>query len=302
MKIAVTGATGFVGSTLLDAATDARLTVRALTRRPQPERERVEWVDGDLEDRSALSSLVRDAECVLHIAGVVSAPDASGFEAGNVRGTMNLLDAARAVSVPRFVFVSSLAAREPELSQYGASKARAEKLVQASALDWTIVRPPWVYGPGDRDTLEMFKAARWGVLPVPGEGRASIIHARDLARLLLALVRGGEQVTGKVFEPDDGTASGWSHHGIAHAIGQAVGKRPRVIGLSRKAMARAARIDTFVRRGKARLTPDRAAYFGHPDWVVSRAARPPAERWQPSIETRDGLRSTAEWYREQGWL
>ena len=70
---------------------------------------------------------------------------------------------------------------------YGASKARAEALVEQSALDWSIVRPPAVYGPGDRETLELFKMARLGLMLMPPDGRLSLIHAKDLARLLLAL-------------------------------------------------------------------------------------------------------------------
>ena len=86
------------------------------------------------------------------------------------------------------------------------------------------------------------------------------------------------------------------------AIGFAMGGRPRVLGLSRKTMERAARIDGAIRRGKARITQDRAAYFSHPDWVVSHGARPPHDLWQPRIETREGLKQTARWYRENRWV
>ena len=88
-----------------------------------------------------------------------------------------MLAAATAAGVRRFVFVSSLAAREPQLSMYGASKARAEALVERSGLDWSIVRPPAVYGPGDRETLELFKMARLGLVLMPPAGRA-VAHPR----------------------------------------------------------------------------------------------------------------------------
>ena len=78
--------------------------------------------------------------------------------------------------------------------------------------------------------------------------------------------------------------------------------RPSVFGLSRGTMEMAAKIDTLLRRSKAKLTLDRAAYFSHPDWVVSEANRPPDDIWQPKIETRSGLAATAEWYRAQRWL
>lgn len=302
--LAVTGATGFVGQMLLDLAAERGLTVRALARRAQPERPGVEWVAGDLGDAAALARLVDGAEAVIHVAGVVNAPDPAGFEAGNVSGTMAVLRAAQAAGVPRFVHVSSLAAREPELSAYGASKARAERLVRAAPLDWTMVRPPWVYGPRDADTLEMFRAARLGVVPVP-HGRASIIHVADLARLLLALAPANAPGAGQCFEPDDGRPDGWDHADLARAIGSAVrgrGSRLWVPRLPPSLLMFAARADRALRGSSARLTPDRAAYMSHPDWVTSPAARVPAALWQPQVPTREGLKATAEWYRAAGWL
>jgi nucleoside-diphosphate-sugar epimerase len=224
------------------------------------------------------------------------------FQRVDVDGHRALIAAAEAAGVQRFVFVSSLSAREPGLSAYGASKARAERLVKASALDWTIVRPPAVYGPRDRDMFELFRAAKWGLVPTPKEGRASLIHVDDLARLLLALLPGGEGVSHHVFEPDDGKRGGWDHYELARAIGWAVGRRPLVLGLSRGALERAARIDMALRRSKAKLTLDRASYFSHPDWVVGADAAVPGAVWRPQIETRAGLQATAQWYREQGWL
>lgn len=303
MTVAITGATGFVGQALLDRAASSGLAVKALTRREQPPREGVEWVRGDLDDETALRQLCEGAEAVIHVAGVVNAPDADGFERGNVTGTLNLIEAARHAGVPRLVHVSSLSAREPELSAYGASKARAEKLVRASGLDWTIVRPPGIYGPRDTEYLEMFRLARWGVLPVPPrDGRSSLIHVDDLARLLLALVPGGEAISHCSFEPDDGRKQGWSHYELARTIGWAMGRRPWVVHLGRAALERVARADRFVRRHRAKLTLDRVGYMTHPDWVVTHGARPPVELWQPLIPTREGLKATAQWYRENKWL
>ena len=299
--LAVTGATGFVGQALLDRAIDGGIEVRALARREQAQRDGIEWVRGDLDDTAALRLLLRGAEAVIHVAGVVN--DAAQFERGNVLGTLNVIEAAKAEGVQRFIHVSSLSAREPELSAYGASKARAEKLVLASGLDWTIVRPPGIYGPRDVDYFEMFRLARWGLMPVPPkEGRASIIHVDDLARLLLAVVPGGEDISHRTFEPDDGRKDGWSHYELARAVGWAMGRRPWVVHLSRKSLERAARVDRTVRGAKARLTDDRVGYMAHPDWVVSHGQRPPADLWRPLIPTREGLKATAQWYRENKWL
>lgn len=302
MTIAITGATGFVGQALLDEAERRGVEVRALTRREQPSRKGVEWIRGDLADTKALKKLARGAEAVIHVAGVVNAPDAAGFEEGNVTGTLNVVEAAVKAGVPRFVHISSLAAREPKLSAYGASKKRAEKVVKASGLDWTIVRPPAIFGPRDTEMFELFRAARWGVLPVPEDGRLSLIHVADLARLLLELLAGGEDVTHQVFEPDDGHLGGWNHRELARAIGWAVNRRPFVPRLSKANLMRAAAVDGFIRRANAKLTPDRVSYMCHPDWVAAKGKHPPADRWTPGIDTREGLRATAAWYRENKWL
>lgn len=301
MKLAVTGGTGFVGSHLVAAALAAGHEVRALTRRDQPPRERLTWVAGSLDDRDALKRLIEEADAAIHVAGVINAPNPAGFEQGNVAGTLAMLAAATAGGVRRFVHVSSLAAREPKLSQYGASKARAEELVKSSGLDWSIVRPPAVYGPGDKETLELFKMAKMGLVLLPARGRVSLIHVDDLARLLLALTQRGIPKR-LIIEPDDGTPGGWSHKDFAKALGRAVGRRNVSLSAPRLMMRIAARLDRLMRRDRAKLTPDRAAYFCHPDWVVSSGASAPQGLWHPAIETNQGLAATAGWYEEQGWL
>jgi len=303
VTIAITGATGFVGQAVVAEACRRGVALRALARREQPACEGVNWVRGDLADQAALAALVEGAEAVLHVAGVVNTPDPTGFHLGNVAGTEALVAAAAEAGVARFVFVSSLAAREPGLSAYGRSKRHAEEVVQTSTLEWTIVRPPAIYGPRDREILELFRMARrWGVVPMPPAGRASIVHVEDLARLLLALVPGGPAIRARIFEPDDGHAGGWSHVELARAIGAAVGRKVLVPQLPKAMLSGAARLDRLWRRDKAKLTADRVGYMAHPDWVSAPGHAVPVEFWTPWIETREGLEGTARWYREQGWL
>src|SRR5207342_2253184 len=203
MRLAITGGTGFVGSHLIDVALAAGHSIKALTRRKQTERDGIDWVLGDLGTRDALEWLVDEADAIIHVAGTISGQSAAEFEIGNVAGTLAMLAAATAGGVRRFVHVSSLAAREPKLSLYGGSKCRAEELVHSSGLDWAIVRPPAVYGPGDRETLELFRMAKLGLMLMPPKGRVSIIHADDLSRLLLALA--GPTAPGNILvEEDDG--------------------------------------------------------------------------------------------------
>ena len=298
LTLGLTGATGFVGGHVLDLAIADGHQVRALTRRPQAPCAGVEWVAGSLDDRAALERLVEGCDAVIHVAGVING-NAAEFEEGNVAGTAAILATAEAAIIPRFVHVSSLAAREPGLSLYGASKARSEVLVEASALSSAIVRPPAVYGPGDRETLELFRMAHRGVVVVPPTGRLSLIHVTDLARLLLALAASDPRI---LVEPDDGRPGGWTHRDFALALGDAVGRRVRVIPAPRVLIALAARADLMVRGARAKLTPDRAAYFCHPDWTVSPDHAVAPDLWRPSVDTPAGLADTVRFYRSCGWL
>ena len=301
MIIAVTGGTGFVGSHFLELARAAGHEIKALTRRPQQDWPGVTWIEGSLEDPDSLRRLVTAADCVMHIAGVINAPDAAGFERGNSQGTLAMLAAATAAGATRFVHVSSLAAREPKLSLYGASKARSEEFVERSGLDWVIIRPPAVYGPGDRETLDLFKMARGGQIFMPPKGRVSLIHVDDLARLLLACAA-PDAPSKLLLEPDDGRQGGWSHREFGDALGKAVGTPARTISTPRLLLAMASRADRLLRRANAKLTADRVAYFCHPDWVVSSDRAVPEGLWKPQVDTAAGLRSTADWYRREGWL
>lgn len=305
--IALTGGTGFVGSTLIDLALSRGWSVHALARRKQPTRAGLLWFKGDLSDRAQLVDLLRGTEAVIHVAGLVNTPDPEEFTQANVTGTLNMLEAAKQAGVRRFIFVSSLSAREPELSRYGASKARAEQLVKASGLDWTIVRPPAVFGARDTEMLDLFRAAAWGLVPVPRGDRekgafTSVIHVTDLCRLLLALVPGGSGVSSHSFEPDDGRPGGWSHVALARAIGAAVGRRVLVLRLPDWLMRAAAKADMALRGDKAKLTLDRVGYMTHPDWVVGPGARVPSHIWSPVGQTQGALAATADWYREKGLI
>ena len=300
MTIAVTGGTGFVGAHLLRMASEQGYGIRALTRRPVASPDGITWIEGALDRPESLRSLAEGADAVVHIAGLISGSRAE-FEAVNAGGTANMIEAARSAGVQRFIHISTLAAREPELSNYGWSKCETERIVKASGLDWTIVRPPAVFGPGDRETLELFKMAKRGLVALPPRGRFSVIHVEDLCRLILALLDAPENI-GSIYEPDDGREGGWDNRHFARTLGRLFGKRATTIAMPRLVLAGAARLDRLFRRGGAKLTPDRVSYFCHPDWVTRAERRPPATLWQPEVRTATGLKATAEWYRQHGWL
>jgi uncharacterized protein YbjT (DUF2867 family) len=299
--VALTGATGFVGRITLDRLVAAGWHVRALTRRDQHKKAGVTWVHGRLDDPASLNELCKGADAVLHIAGVVNASDAAGFESGNVTGTANMIAAVQSAGIHRFVAVSSLAAREPGLSLYGASKAKAENLVKESMLDWTVIRPPGVYGPGDTEMFDMFRIATKGWALLPPRGHVSVIHVDDLARLLVTLLS-AENVSKCLFEADDGRAGGWSHEAFAKAIGAAVGRNIRAVHAPGILLKFAGWADRAIRGSKAKLTPDRASYLAHPDWTIDPKATPATALWQPEIATASGLKDTVDWYRKHGWM
>lgn len=299
---AVTGATGFVGTATLTMLIKDGWHIRALTRRPQEPRDGVTWIEGALDNPASLNQLCDGADAVLHIAGVVNAPDKAGFDTGNIAGTENMIAATKNAGVKRFLHVSSLAARAPQLSDYGMSKYQAEKRVGTSLLDWTILRPPGVYGPGDTEMLDLFRMARRGFIMLPPAGKTSLIHVQDLARLLTALLPAHEDATTKIFEADDGEINGWTHSAFGRAIGWAVGKPVTTFHIPKPLLLATAYADRLFRRGNAKLTPDRAHYLIHPDWVIDRARMPPKTLWRPEIKTRSGLKETARWYRAKQWL
>jgi uncharacterized protein YbjT (DUF2867 family) len=300
MKLAITGATGFVGSHLIERAVAAGHEVRALTRRPQSAAAGVTWVEGALDRPDSLARLAEGCDAVIHVAGVING-DREAFRLGNIVGTEHMLDAAAHAGITRFVHISSLAAREPSLSAYGWSKAESEEPVIAAGGDWTIIRPPAVYGPRDREMLELFRFAARRVVPLPPGGRLSVIHAADLCDLILACLDRPESHS-HMFEPDDGKPGGWGTTELARAIGAAVGRRVLPLPLPRALLIGASAADRLIRRSHAKLTRDRVNYFTHPDWTASAHAHPPASLWQAKIATEQGLAATARWYRGHGWL
>jgi len=299
LTLAVTGGTGFVGRHLLRLVTGLGHHVRALTRSPQPAQPGVSWISGTLADPGALCE---GADAVIHLAGVVNARTRAEFDAGNVAGTAALLAAAKSASVCRFVHVSSLAARKPGLSLYGASKAAGEALVEASDRDWIIVRPPGVYGPGDTEMLPFYRMIARGVALLPGDGRFSLIEVGDLAAALLAVA--AAPLSG-IYEVDDGHPDGYAHAELAAMIGSALGRRPRLVRLGPRGMQVGALVHTLWSRAAGRLPKlsfDRARYLLHPDWLAGTGKQFPATLWQPRIAAADGIAATAAWYRAQGWL
>jgi nucleoside-diphosphate-sugar epimerase len=305
MKIALTGATGFVGQSLLPRLIASGHEVRALTRRPQKDDDRVTWVNGDLMDPPSLRTLTHGCDLVIHLAGVIKGLTKNDFFVGNVEGTGYLALATAQEKVKRFLHISSISARDPDLSDYCGSKYQAEGLIMNSGLAWSILRPCAVYGPGDRETLTFFKAAKGAMIPVPGLARrVSVIHVDDLVEAILAAVK-YQSVNGQVLDLHDGTQGGYSMETLATSIARAVGSTAKPAAMPRFLVNLVANGAFFVGKLRNRapmLTPGKVRELFDADLVVRDETFTRLTGWTATIKLDDGLRQTAEWYRQQNWL
>ncbi|TFH12598.1 MAG: NAD(P)-dependent oxidoreductase [Nitrosomonadales bacterium] len=296
-SVAVTGATGFIGHVLVQSLIKDGWKVRALTRIPRVSDEFTQWITGDLDDPIALQSLVKDVSAVVHCAGLVRGSSLEEFTHTNVGGTFNLVRiAVQQNPPPRFLLISSLAARESSLSWYANSRYMAEQIVADSSgvMPWTVFRPTAVYGPGDKELSPLFRATRYGILPMVGSqaSRYSLIHVSDLVSAILCWLSTKVQPNG-VYELDDGMPGGYDCHSLA-SIAQDVWGRPvRCFFFPVSLVLLLANINLWlarVLRYAPMLTPGKVREIRHPDWVcdISPLARV-LPGWHPCVRLHDAL-------------
>lgn len=305
--VALTGGTGFLGGHAIECFLAAGYDVRALTRRDQPAQDGVTWIGGDLENEAALNDLCRGANILVHMAGLTKALNRDIFFDVNVGGTKKVLDAASQENVGHVIHVSSMAAREPLLSHYGASKRASELVLSARnwPFSWTIVRPPAIYGPGDKEILKLLKALKYRLMPAPGSrrNRFSMIHGHDMATALVALADGG--FNSAVLEIDDGKSGGYTLADVAEALTPKGGKPPIALPIPFPILGLIGFFNglfAHLIRRPAMLTLSTARYLCHDDWTVRNARRPHMTKWVPKYDLNSGLKTTIDWYRKNGLL
>jgi nucleoside-diphosphate-sugar epimerase len=332
VRALVTGASGFVGSHLVEALLAAGWRVRRLAR---PDSARgdadpatdVETRVAPLDDAGALtrSGVLDDVDAVFHVAGVTRGRRATHFHAGNVVPTAALLDALHAtygVRAPRGVLVSSQAAAGPApardrprteddpaepVGAYGASKQAAERMVAEHPVGgrWTIVRPSAVYGARDRDFLVVFRHASRGMALYPGTHDAwlSLVHAADLARALVGAVT-VPAAAGRTYFVAGDEAVAWP--ALYAAVAQAAGTRIRVsLDVPRWVLplAGAAGDAWSALSGRATLVGREKLALGAPRWWLCSAQRARKElHWAPALALPEGVRATHDWYAAARWL
>jgi len=300
--VALTGGTGFIGAALLSHLTGSGWRVRALYRpragRAPASSPGVEWVPGDLGDSEALGALVAGADAVIHCAGTVRGARQADFDRVNAEGAGRVAQVAAGVArAPRFLLLSSLAARMPELSHYAGSKWRGECAVKAASgrMRWTVLRPPAVFGPGDRELRPLFRgiASGFALVPAGTAGRFSLLHVDDLATAVLRWLA-ADTGYGETFELDDGRPGGYDWDTVVSVAGRALraGRSVRrvpvpvsLLGLAALANLGAARLLGYA----PMLTPGKVREITHPDWLCDSHAFALATGWRPAIGLESGL-------------
>ena len=327
MKVLVTGGSGFLGSHVAEQLSKAGHTVRALVRKTSNRKflstlPNVELVEGAVEDRRSVEEAAKGVDAVVHAAGLVKARSESEFFACNTQGTVNLLEAAKAhaPNLVRFVHVSTLEACGPSLdgkpiprdqerpvTAYGRSKLAAEKecLARKEELNVVILRPAAIYGPRDVEILEAFRAARRRQYPVIGDGTmlGSYTYGPDCARACIQAITAGVP-SGSVYFIDDGEPLPMAR-AMGELLPEALGTQPLLrSGVPFKVLRLASLgVEAYGKiRGKpVMLTREKVAMLRH-HWVCDSTTARSELGWQPEVRFADGLRMTARWYEENGWL
>jgi len=312
----VTGASGFIGSHLVERLLQGGARVRCLTRSARASGGPTELVCADYATGAGLREAVAGVDVVFHLAGVTKALRMRDYYSGNAQAVGNLARAA--VSAPRFVHVSSLAAVGPctggtdvdedtaphPVSEYGRSNLGGEQAVRRRLPQAVIVRPRVVYGPRDTDVFEMLRGLARGVdLRIGREERwFSAIYVADLVDGLLAAAQ-CPKAPGRAYFLAHGEAVSWS--GFAASAAKLLGRRARkIVAPWSAAYAIGWMAEWWSRaRGQAGIiSRDKVREAAYPRWTCS-ARRARAELgFVAPTSLEDGLARAVAWYREQGWL
>ncbi len=327
MRVLVTGATGFIGSHLVPALLARGWSVcclaRTTSRKPTEFEQHVQWVIGDLLDRESLIKATKGVDAVIHLAGVIKARNPETFTKVNVSGTRNLLEAliSSESSSPTYVFISSQAAQGPSpsrlplpenaparpISRYGWSKLQAEEVVlkYKDQLQWVILRPCTVYGPGDRESLAFFKMANYHVNPIIGWHSVyiNLVYVTDLVNVIIRVLE-KDISQGEIFNVTDGRDA-YLLRDVISAAAQSLGTWTIPIFLPRWLLRTAAVVNDLVgmiTKRPSMLNSDKYHEMTAQYWSSSAEKLHLNLNYDPEYDICKGFQITADWYQEHGWL
>jgi nucleoside-diphosphate-sugar epimerase len=320
MRALVTGATGFIGSHLVESLVREAFDVSCLVRNSSSKRYfeglNIRTVPGDCRDRSSLVEAVKDVDYVFHLAGLTKACTEEEFSGVNVSGTRNIIQAVAENNpgIKRFVHISSLAAAGPSpqgiplneecqpkpVSLYGRTKLAGELAVYRyrDRLPVTIIRPPAVYGPRDRDFLVFYKMVRAGIVPYWGKCSYSFIFVDDLVDGIMLCAR-SERAIGEIFNLSDGSV--YTTDDIIDAVAGAMQKNPLRLALPRFIMPVIGFLAERI-KGASIINSDKIREMQHPHWVCDMNKAAIRLGFEPKVKMKEGARWTADWYRIHQWL
>lgn len=257
----------------------------------------VTLIEGDLANSAALERLLDNCDAVVHGAGAVRGNSQADFDRVNVAGTAAVLSAIGAQDrPPRLLLLSSIVAREPQISWYAHSKWEGEQLLEQFAdIDRIVLRPPAVYGPGDKEMLPIFELMQRGIAVVPGspEVRISLIHVSDLVDAIIACLQSetADRQT-LTLTLSDGRPNGYNWHELADIAAQHWSRKVRLFRVPPWLLNMIATLNSKVAgiTGSApMLTPPKLRELRHANWVTDNGAITAATGWTPTVELREGL-------------
>ncbi|VAX32338.1 UDP-glucose 4-epimerase [hydrothermal vent metagenome] len=333
MKVLVTGATGFIGSHLVEALAGRGYSVKCLVRSSSnlrwietllspskitnlPGASSVELFYGDCQDKNCLQGAVKDCDYVFHLAGVTKTAEEDNFFAVNVKGTENIVNALTGSGsrLKRFIFLSSLAAVGPSIngipvtestephpvSSYGKSKLEAEGIVYNARdkIPVTIIRPPAVYGPRDRDFHMLFRMIKRGIFPYWGKTVYSLVYVDDLINGILFSIT-NELATGKRYFISDSNV--YTNEDIAFEIARTLERSFIKLRIPKAVMPLLAGISERFSKGGI-INRDKIRELDHPYWLCDSTLATQELGYKSTVTLKEGMKWTADWYRINRWL
>ncbi|MCF7886680.1 MAG: NAD(P)-dependent oxidoreductase [Candidatus Marinimicrobia bacterium] len=324
MRALVTGGTGFIGYHLIQELLARNWKIKCLVREtsviPEEYMDKIEFVTGDLTRPASLTGITENIDVIFHLAGKIKALNLSEFKKVNTEGTKNLLESipqSQQASI-RFIFISSMSAlgpattREPlseeqsatPVSYYGQSKLLAENLVRNSGLNYRIIRPAAVYGPGDKETLSFFQLAAKHINAKIGlkQHYLSLIHVLDLVNLIMKATL--TDIKDQVYHAAD-NSDGYAYSKIIQTAAKSINSWTLSVYIPQFLLKIAAYFASLWSKLSGQVSIfnlDKYNEIKQQYWLINSRKAQNQLNFKPEYDIRRGFAETVQWYQKQGWI